>query len=82
MIKIKTNDEEATEYELYCYHKGMMFEYMTNVIKLMPDEIQALDNWLLEGGSVHNNPWGLYDSDRRKPVDFVIAYRVKTQENQ
>jgi len=78
LIRVKTNEEEATEYELYCYKKGMMYEYVNHVMNLTGDEIQLLDRWLLEGGSVHSNPWGLYD-ENRKPVDFIPAYRLQAK---
>ena len=66
-------DNELTQRDLYMYRRGEMREYIRNHGILDPDTHHLLYQWVNTGHSVHDNPWGIIDSKRWLPCDYLEA---------
>lgn len=66
---------EITDRDMYMYNRGMMREYM-KYHSLSPEEIHALMQWISPLHDVHENPWGLYNTEHRAQLDYVDALRL------
>ena len=70
----------ASQSEWHSYNRGILQEYLRHT-QLSTVEYQELIRWVNTGHRVHGeNPWGLYDEQTHRRLDFIPALRIHTEE--
>lgn len=70
----------ASQSEWHSYNRGILQEYLRHT-QLSAVECQELIRWVNTGHRVHGeNPWGLYDEQTHRRLDFIPALRIHTEE--
>ena len=66
--------------EWHSYNRGILHEYLRHT-QLSAAEFQELVQWVNTGHCVHGeNPWGLYDDQTHRRLDFIPALRLHKEE--
>ena len=69
-------DDSITERDWYMYRRGELKEYIRHHETLPVEVHRQLYQWVTDGHSVHDNPWGIKNSITNLPCDYLTAMDI------